>query len=786
MKILTKLVGAFAIVALVCVLVGGIGWYGISSTEKSLVEAADVRLPSVHSLGLMMEAMNDIKASERTLLISSLSQVERAKQISDLEEHWGLFDRNFSLYEPLPKSDEEAALVVKFEQALQQWRGEHRNLVDLVSQVRLDDVETLEALLVARLLDHVRWVNSLDESAAEGTRFTGQLDNTLCGLGKWLAGYDTDDQAFAGILAGFKSPHARLHGFGEQINQLLGSQRQDEARALFYGSVLPTLSKIEALFDHALSYVNEDIQRLDTARQIAFGSELQALQTAMGLADKLSDLNHRLAEQASALAKGQARQSKLISTISVIAGAILAMVFGIFIARGITGPLRRSVVSIEKIALGDTSEHLPMGKAVNCSSIKNCGKEDCASYAKLDHCWVTSGSMAVIKGCPRAQKGEDCRTCDLYGAKAEMQELGSIVTALANHLKDREELALAIASGDLTREVELASANDSLGRALQAMLESLQQIIGQVQTAAEQISSGSAQVASSSQSQAEGATRSAASLEEISASVNQLSSQTKFNADHASEANKLSSEARTAAERGNRQMQQMVEAMAEINTSSQSISRIIKTIDEIAFQTNLLALNAAVEAARAGQHGKGFAVVAEEVRNLAARSANAARETAELIEGSVKKTENGAAIADSTALALGEIVSGITGVSDLVANIATASQEQSLGITQINQGLAEIDDTIQQNTANSEEGAAAAQELASQAEELRRMLSRFVIKQGGGGFSQSVPPSISLDDASPALPNGLGWGDVGFQEAMPQASQPESVVALDDAEFGKY
>jgi methyl-accepting chemotaxis protein len=340
----------------------------------------------------------------------------------------------------------------------------------------------------------------------------------------------------------------------------------------------------------------------------------------------------------------------------------------------------------------------------------------------------------------------------------------------------------SLAAGDFTFKAA-GLIREPLARANLALCDLVQQI----QTAGEQIASGSAQISDSAQSLSQGATESAASLEEITSSMTEMASQTRQTAENANQANLLASHAKAAADKGSRQMEEMVAAMADISEAGKNISRIIKVIDDIAFQTNLLALNAAVEAARAGQHGKGFAVVAEEVRNLAARSAQAAEETAELIEGSGQKTRNGTQIASQTEGALKEIVASVVQVTDLVGEIAAASSEQALGIGQVNTGLEQIDKVTQANTASAEESAAASEELLSQAEQLRQMLSRFKIGDQGKGMGTALRESRAKTlPKRPAISAPMSRQASPVQNKTPWGQPPDQVIALDDREFGKY
>ncbi len=314
-----------------------------------------------------------------------------------------------------------------------------------------------------------------------------------------------------------------------------------------------------------------------------------------------------------------------------------------------------------------------------------------------------------------------------------VEGVNNTLDAVIRPIKEASECLREIADGNLQVEMKGDYQGDHalIKNNLDVTLAALNDVLNQVSIAVEQVASGARQVSDSSQSLSKAATESASSLEEITASMHELTSQTSMNAENAAQASQLATQARASAEKGNEEMAALMKAMYNINESALNISKIIKAIDEIAFQTNLLALNAAVEAARAGKHGKGFTVVAEEVRNLAQRSAAAAKETAEMIEGSIKKTEIGMKIAEDTSKALDEIVLGSTKVTDLIGEIAAASKEQSIGIAQINQGLSQVDQVTQQVTASAEESASASEELSSQSLQLKQMLTKFQLKKQG-------------------------------------------------------
>ena len=339
-----------------------------------------------------------------------------------------------------------------------------------------------------------------------------------------------------------------------------------------------------------------------------------------------------------------------------------------------------------------------------------------------------------------------------------------------------------IAEGDLATEV-VTSTGDELGdvaASFEIMRQRVHNVLLEINQGADQVAAGAHNVSDASVALSQGASQQAASVEQLSASIAEIASQTASNAQNAEKANDLTVGTKEKAQLGNEEMQEMLSAMEEINASSANISKIIKVIDEIAFQTNILALNAAVEAARAGQHGKGFAVVAEEVRNLAARSAKAAKETTDMIEGSMEKVETGREIAHKTAEALDAIVGDVSSVADIVANIAKASNEQKLALEQINQGVQQVSQVVQANSSTSEEAATASQNLNQQADIMRANVGKFRLSNSGGNFyGGNGSSAIQKPDLTSA----------GRQPAVVPAKpgvKPRTIALTDDEGFGKY
>ncbi len=350
-------------------------------------------------------------------------------------------------------------------------------------------------------------------------------------------------------------------------------------------------------------------------------------------------------------------------------------------------------------------------------------------------------------------------------ARAEAAGLGGALALLAavmawmisrnvtGPLPRLESALKSVSCGDLTAQLDAARL-DELGRVAALCNEFVQKIgsaMVEVQSATKEIDVGAAQISSASQSLAEGASKQSANLEEISASIEETTSATQQNAENARQASAMSEASKRSADKGQEEMQQMSRAMGQIKQSSSEIAKIIRVIDEIAFQTNLLALNAAVEAARAGEAGKGFAVVAEEVRSLAQRSAEAARSTSTMIEEATRRADFGVEVAGRVGQVLDEIATSTNRVNTLLAEIASASDEQARGIAQINAGISQLDKVTQQSTSNYEELAANAEETASQVAALYALLRQFKTDGAAHGRART-PPARAAQKRTPAKP----------------------------------
>ncbi len=480
------------------------------------------------------------------------------------------------------------------------------------------------------------------------------------------------------VLEGIKASDALIDECVANLKVGVSQSSDEYAVITNYEKVF---SEFRSFRDTVISLVDAD--KMADAKSLMTGSEATAVaENTKNATVEIVTYKIGAAQQQAESVITLADTLIIVMLIAIIIGIAVALVLSLTISRSISKPLRTMSWVAEMLAEGDVDV-----------------------YDTL---------------CDKDQQ-----------LKFRQDEIGKFALAfhnMINSTRAQAEATRAIALGDLTVEISARSEKDILGNSLCELCERLNIMASTIISAADQVATGSDLVSDSSMALSQGATEQASAIQQLTASIEGISSQTRRTAENAGMVDDISKSAKMDADGGNQRMKDMLAAMAGINESSGKIGNIIKVIDDIAFQTNILALNAAVEAARAGQHGRGFAVVAEEVRNLAARSANAAKETTALIENSVKKVETGTKIATETAEALSKIVMEVEKVAELVSKIAEDSQDQAVSIEQIKTGVSQVSQVVQTNAATAEESAAASEELSSQADHLKENIGIFKVK----------------------------------------------------------
>ncbi|HUN54999.1 MAG TPA: methyl-accepting chemotaxis protein [Smithella sp.] len=552
----------------------------------------------------------------------------------------------------------------------------------------------------------------------------------------------------------------------------------------------------------------------EVARLLGAGSYgVQARIKTFAAIRALNEINRKNAEAANKMNSEAASKASAAVLIAAILAVGLAVAMGLILTTSITGPLRKGVWMMEELEQGHVSSRLGMKRKDEIGILSQAMDRFTDKLQKVvvgTLIKISAGDVAIelpqmdskdeigpalklmINTIKNLIKEMDILTGNAMEGKLDVrgnanafdgayQEIvagvNKTLDAIMGPINETSGALVRVANKDMTVRVKGDYKGDhaKIKESLNLAVENLDKALQQVAVGAEQVASASVQVSTGGQALSQGASEQASSLEEISSNLQEMSSMTKQNVLNARDAKGVADQARSSADKGVESMDRMSSAINQIKSSSDATAKIVKTIDEIAFQTNLLALNAAVEAARAGDAGKGFAVVAEEVRNLAMRSAEAAKNTSNLIEDAVKNSENGVAINTEVLKNFQDIAEKTNKVSQVVAEIAAASEQQDQGISEVNKAVEQLNQVTQQNAANAEESASAAEEMSSQSEEMRSMVAGFKLN-GSGGYAQTP----RLGRPSGQLPqNNTAQLKKGLKATAGLMPDPRTVIPLD-------
>ncbi len=698
-KLRSKIMGGFLTVLFLTALIGYIGF----NSQKKIVAIND----KVGDVNQLVNYAKDCRQQEKNFILRG-----DKKYVDQLHETMGKIYEQITLTMAKFQVQADRDGLAKVESSAKAYQANFDNWVQLWDQQKIAEqvmadnamafmgeceklhgdqdaeftaVQDIQNKIADGGLAHLIWAGKVKDFLTDKTATLDvQTDGHKCAFGTWIESDEFAKQAdlcgqqFVQIISDIKQKHLELHATAVEIQNARKAD-SDTSLAVFQ-------EKTKPLLEHNLNSFAELKEIINAKAADKLGKADAANQLLKWAKDgRIQEMNFRIRSDRKYQEENQATMRQIVSLCEELAGKFAQQANKDLIAQVKLYAEKYQEGFGNWVALWDqqtTAETRMVENAREftkiCEELGSVQKERMkATVAQSNTLMIVAASVAVI-----------------IGVFAALLLTRGITKPFQNIFKGLKTFSTS----------ELTETSATFNEVIDT--------IGQ----------GVDQVSQSSQSLAEGATEQAASIEETSSSMEEMSSMTQKNADNAQQANTLASRVQQAIEMGNTSMTRMSQAINEIQTSSQETAKIIKVIDEIAFQTNLLALNAAVEAARAGEAGKGFAVVAEEVRNLAMRSAEAAKNTSSMIEASVKNSENGVEITKEVAKGLEEIAAGITKTTELISEIAAASQEQAQGINQVNLAMSQMDKVTQSNAANAEESASAAEEVNSQVQVLQELL----------------------------------------------------------------
>lgn len=792
LKISAKIISVFFIVALVAGVVGITGIESIKTIDKNDQELYKLNTVPIDQIANVQNAYNQVRVAMREAMLNKDTS-KKEGYMNSIRENMGIMKSELADFCETLQTEEERKLAQDLESAINAFEPYVEGLIVLVNENKndeaYDDMQSIGLEFAENIHNPIEALTKTKVEMAKGksdTNVSIANNSIIIMIVLLLVGVGIAVGAGIFISGLISKPIRKLTLIAGQIaqgdlNVSVNINTKDEIGDLA-NSYKEIITAVRALLDET-----EKLTQAALNGQLSVRGNVLAVKG--GYAEIIKGVNNTLDAIVTPLNEAQ----EVMKRIAV--NDYTMKITGQY--KGVLKEFTDSINDVHErlLSLLDVAIRMSRGDTSRLEEFRNAGKRSendkllpsftAMMQAIQDLINETNRLTGVMLNGGVDERGDDSKFEGGY--KEIIQGMNKTIEAIVGPIYETSNVLYEVAEGNLQVSVkgDYKGGHAKLKNALNDTIKSFNDVLNEINSAAQQVAAGAKQVSDASQELSQGASEQASSVEELTASIEEISEQTKQSAANSGQANELALAAKDVAAEGNEQMKGMLKAMNDINEASGNISKIIKVIDDIAFQTNILALNAAVEAARAGQHGKGFAVVAEEVRNLAARSANAAKETTILIEGSIEKVEGGRKLADDTANALNKIVEEALKSATLIGDIATASNEQAAAIAQVSQGVEQISEVIQTNSATSEESAAASEELSGQAEVLREMVNKFKLNKVEKTINNldELNPEVlkMLEDLAERRKMGENVSDKSLREM-----DAKQKIVLIDKEFGKY